>query len=270
MIRNTGLLKLIPTAIVIALVYYYNSAVGLALLVFALIALIFSKRDFYYFIKANAAYNTGDVEKSFSYFDKAVKVNGVSARIKNVYAYYLLRNQNLEKTEELLKSINMDTLSIHEKNQSRLTWSLVYWKKNNLQKALELLEKIYTEYKCTPMYESYGYLLILNKDYEKALTVNLEAVEYDSSNNIMLDNLGETYYALKDYDKAYEIYTNLIEKSPSFPEPYYHYALVLKEKGEKEKALELLDKALGFKESYLSEVNHSLINSVIEEIKQNN
>ncbi|WP_163194587.1 tetratricopeptide repeat protein [Clostridium thermarum] len=264
MIKKSSLIKLIPAVIVIALAYYYSSAVGLALLVLALLALIYSKRDFYYFIKANAAYNTKDVEKAFSYFEKALKVKGVSSRIKNVYAYYLLRNKNLDRAEELLNTINMDTLDIHEKNQARLTWSLIHWKKNNLPKSLELLELIYNEYKCTPMYESYGYLLILNKDYEKALKVNLEAVDYDSSNNIILDNLGETYYALKEYDKAYDIYTNLIEKSPSFPEPYYHFALILKEKGENDRALELLEKALEFKESYLSELNHSLINSVIE------
>lgn len=130
------------------------------------------------------------------------------------------------------------------------------------------MEQVYNEFKCLTMYESYGYLLIVKGDYEKALEINQEAYNYDNSSRVILDNLGETYYHLKDFDKSYDLYKNLIDNEPTFPEPYYHFALVLMEKGDNDRALEMLNKPLDYKESYLSEVTHEIIKNTIEEIKQ--
>ena len=265
-----GKYKFIVWGIIALFAFIYNSTIGLAFVCLSLLYIIYNKRVFYYYFKGNAQYNSGNIETSFKYFEKAMKVKGVTPKIKNTYGYYLLRNRELEKSEQVLKDINLAAAAPVDKNQTRLNLALLYWKQDKLEEALKLLETVYREFKCTAMYESYGYLLIISKDYEKALEINTEARDYDSSNKIILDNLGETYYNLKDYDKANDIYTALMDMSPGFPDPYYHYALVLKEKGEKEKALEFLEKALGYKESYLSGVSHSKINSTIEEIKQNN
>lgn len=261
--------KLIFVGLIALIAFIYKPSLGIALLVLSLIYLAYSKRAFYYFFKGNSLYNAGKIDESFVCFEKAMKVNTVSSRIQNAYGYYLLRNRNLERAEEVFKSIDQKNASAVDKNQTRLNLALLYWKQDKLIEALTELETVYNDFKCTAMYESYGYLLVVAKDYEKAMKINLEGKEYDNSNKIILDNLGETYYHLRDYDKAYEIYTALVDQSPTFPEPYYHFALVLKEKGENDKALEMLNKALSYKESYLSEVSHDLINASINVIKQN-
>ncbi|MDP4091012.1 MAG: tetratricopeptide repeat protein [Bacillota bacterium] len=261
-------LKYIPALIVLIIAFSYGTIWGIALVALLVLVAAFSKRYVYYFFQGNRLYNSGDIERAFQYYEKSAKVPDSSARSISVYGYLLLKNRNPDKAETILNSLKLDKLSIADRNQAKLNLSLVYWKKNKLDKALELLEAVYKEFKCLTMYESYGYLLILNGDYEKALEINQEAYAYDKSSQVVIDNLGETYYHLNDYAKAYDLYKDLIVKEPSIPEPYYHYALVLKEKGETSQALEMLKKALGFKESYLSEVSHEIIQNAIDELKQ--
>lgn len=49
-------------------------------------------------------------------------------------------------------------------------------------------------------------------------------------------------------------------------EPYYYYALILNENGEKEKAISLLNKALSMEESFLSSLTKNNIKKVLEAI----
>lgn len=265
---SSSIIKFILAAVLLIAAFSYNKLIGIALLIIAALAGIFIKRDFLYFLKGNKFYSSGNIEQAFKYYEKAIKVKNASPRIVSAYAYLLLKNRNPEKSEKLLNTLQIDELNVPEKNQARLNLALVYWKQNKLDKALELMEQVYNEFKCLTMYESYGYLLIVKGDYEKALEINQEAYNYDNSSRVILDNLGETYYHLKDFDKSYDLYKNLIDNEPTFPEPYYHFALVLMEKGDNDKALEMLNKSLDYKESYLSEVTHEIIKNTIEEIKQ--
>lgn len=97
-----------------------------------------------------------------------------------------------------------------------------------------------------------GYLLILQGDYGKALEHNLAAYEYNSNDKIIQDNLGLNYYLLDMYDRSEEIYEALLEKSPTFPDPYFNYGLVFLKLNEPEKAIEYMKKALEYNFSYLS------------------
>ncbi len=264
----SSIMKLIMPIIILIVAFSYSKLIGAAVILVAALIWAYFNRYFYYYIRGNGFYKSGNMEQAFDYYEKTIKVKNCPSKMKTVYAYLLLKNRNLEKSEQLLNSLNLSKLNVPDRNQTRLNLALVYWKQGKLDKALELLETVYNEFKCLTMYESYGYLLILKGDYEKALKINLEAYEYDSSSQIIIDNLGETYYHLKDFDKSYELYKGLIDNEPSFPEAYYHFALVLIEKSENDQALEMLNKALGYKESFLSEVSHALINKKIEEIKQ--
>jgi tetratricopeptide (TPR) repeat protein len=145
--------------------------------------------------------------------------------------------------------------------------SLVQWKKGNLDEAINILEDVIKNYETTNVYGSLGYMLIQKGDLDKALEFNLRASDYNSSNSIIMDNLGQTYYLKGNYDKAVEVYANLMESNPTFPDAYYNYALVLKSKNEFSKALEIAKKALNYELSFLSTINKSQIDNLINELQ---
>ena len=68
-----------------------------------------------------------------------------------------------------------------------------------------MLEEIIKTYETTTVYGSLGYLLILKGNLENALQFNLKAYEYNPSDKIIQDNLGQNYYLLGQYEKAKDI-----------------------------------------------------------------
>jgi tetratricopeptide (TPR) repeat protein len=158
-------------------------------------------------------------------------------------------------------------LSADDKMNVKSNMALVLWKKGQIDDALNMLKEVFENYKTTTIYGSLGFLLILKGDLDKALEFNLEAYEYNDSNAVILDNLGQTYYLMGEYDKSKEIYKKLVSSNPSFPEPYFNYGLVMKQKGNVERALELMNQALTYRFSFLSTVSKEEIEAEIEKLK---
>ncbi len=217
----------------------------------------------------NNNYAKGQKDKALQYFKKASEIKNCSARIATSYAYLLLKEKDVDGSKEILdKLMNKSNLKLEEESIIKMTLALVYWKKDDIDLAVKTLEEVYSKFKNSTLYESLGYLLIIQGDYNKALEFNLEALDYDESNDVIKDNLAQSYYHLENYDKALEVYENLTTKGASFAEPYYYYGLLLEQKGEIEKAKEMMKTALTFKESFLSRLSKDMIESELNKLNE--
>lgn len=260
--------KLIIFIILLFISFKYNALLGNFLISIFILIQLFLSRSFIYLILGNNHYSRGNKADAFKWYEKAAKAEKKKAKAKSIYGYILIKEGHVEEADKVLNSIDRSKLNAKEKSQFKLTYALVKWKQGNLDEAIELVEEVHNTFRYSTAYESLGYLLILKGDYEKALEYNLEAYDYDNSNNVIVDNLAESYYYLGDYDKAYELYEKLIEKSPTFREPYYYYGLVLAKIGRSEDALKMLERALEMKESFLSDLSTSKIQVAINNIKK--
>jgi tetratricopeptide (TPR) repeat protein len=182
------------------------------------------------------------------------------------FAYLLLKQGRNEEAGEVMEHVMKGSgLKGNEEINAKSTMALVLWKKGDLDGAVEMLTDLHDKYKNSTVYGSLGYLLMLQGDYKKALGYNLEAYEYNGSDKVIQDNLGQNYYLLGEYDKAQEVYEKLIEESPQFPEPYYFYGKVLIARGKLEEGLESMKKAMNYKFSFLSTTT---MEEIEEEIKK--
>ncbi len=227
---------------------------------------VYTMRYFIYSMKGNRLYANNQTKEALIWFEKASKVKSCRPRIITGYGYLLLKEGNIEKSEEIINKVLNLPLDPPDKMNTKMTLALIQWKKGKLDEAIETLEEVYKFYKNSTLYESLGYMLILKGDYEKALKFNLEAYDYNNSSDVILDNLAECYYFLENYEKSAEIYEKLVEKNVYFPEPYYFYGLIFKHQNEKEKALQMLNKALSCRESFLSNLKRPMIQKEIDEI----
>ena len=109
----------------------------------------------------------------------------------------------------------------------------------------------------------------LTGDYEKALKFNQEAYDYNSDDNIIADNLADTYSLMGELEEAAKIYEELLSRDPEprFPEAYYGYGEVLIKLGQKERGIELIEKSLTKPFSFLSLRPKEDIEKMLEQYK---
>lgn len=222
-----------------------------------------------YAIKANNAFRTGNIDETTAWLKKAYDTGSAKAHVVTTYGYILLKYGNLEEAEKVLKDqLSSSKLANNDRFNAKSNYALVLWKKGLLDEAISTYEEIIPHYKNTNIYGSLGYLYNLRGDLDKALKFNLEALDYNSTGTIILDNLGQTYYLLGEYEKADETFKKLMNLNPKFPEAFYDYALVLEKMGETEKCMERLKNALQYKTNFLSAVTTEDIEKKLKEVEK--
>lgn len=257
---------LVPFA-VLFFVFRISPIAGFALVLIYLIAVFIFALPSIYKIKGAKSYGREDnIDEAIKWYEKAYKTGRADTGTGVSLAYLMLKKGDIEKSEALFKKIyEAANTSEDFRNIIKSNIALIKWKKGKLDEAIEMMENLIASFKTTNIYGSLGFLYIEKGDYEKALEFNIEANEYNNSNSIILDNLGETYYWLERYDEAEETYKKLLEKGPKFPEPYYHYGLVLEKLNRKTEAYDLFKKADTFKINFLSTITKEQINKKLSE-----
>lgn len=257
--------------VVIAVIVFKNNVLfGFGILFLFIGIFLYSKRATIFALIGRTSYAKGNLQDALTWYKRAYKSGVAKPQTKVSYAYLLLKTGNIEDAESTLESLSRRKLETNDRMVLNSNMALVQWKKGNLDEAINLLEEVIKSYETSNIYGSLGYMLIQKGDLDKALEFNLKASEYNSSNAIILDNLGQTYYLKGNYDKAVEIYENLMESNPSFPDAYYNYALVLKARSEFSKALDTAKKALNYELSFLSTITRPQIDNLVNELENLN
>lgn len=264
--KNTGVFLIMLIAVII--LSNINKYAGFAGALVFVVYFIISNRPYYYIIKANKKYKSGDREGALVLYEKASKCVGCPVDLKMTYGILLLKLGYLDKADTELKSILDIKTNQNTKWKAKLYYSLVVWKREGADKAAEILEDIYKNYKSSFTYEVYGLILNSTEDLNKALEINKEGNGYDDTNLSIMDNLGKTYYLLGDNSKAESTYKDLLDRQPKFPDAYYNYGLVLLKDGKKEEALEKMKESLNYKFSFLNSITKDDIEKKIKEVEE--
>lgn len=198
---------------------------------------------------SQAYFVRGDEEKALKNYKAAYKTGIMTSNCKISFAAFCLYTDRLESCRNLLEQVANSMRSTEtDVSNARHYLSIVEWKEGNLDKAIELMEKVHNDYPSTGTYGSLGvfYIEKSKRDdcFEDYLEFMLEAYDYNESDKTIVDNLGELYFHTKEYVKAEEVYKKLLVENQISPVPYYNYALVLKELGKKDEAKASLEKAL--------------------------
>lgn len=211
-------------------------------------------------------YAKGEKEKSITWFERGYK-HGMNVKQKVTFAYYLLREGKTDRSEEVLSSIlGFGNIKPEDKCLAKSHHALVLMKTGREQEALEELLEIFPMYKNSTIYGSIGYLYIAIGDLEKAEEFNLEAMDYNSDDAVILDNMVQLYNLKGDKEKAFSYAEKIMEKNPGFIEAYYNAALAAKAVGKTELAREYLEKTEGMQTTFLSNVSHEDVKKLLGEL----
>lgn len=239
----------IVTYLIVAIVLYFSFSVHILLGIAAIVAiiayLIYSKRDAMIMQRAMMENNNGNRQLALSLLDKAYTMNPSNPVTAANYAYLSLRDGQIDKANQLIEPLlHNKSVTPQMRTSITMTRSLILWKQDKLDEALGLLESMQEKIKTTVLYGSLGYFYIEKGDLDQALTYNLEALDYNDTDPIILDNLLLTYILRSEWEQASEIAEKLMAVSPKFPEAYYHDGLLKLHEEDYSGALERFDTAL--------------------------
>ena len=193
----------------------------------------------------------------------------MNARQLNIYAYYLMREGQAEKSEEIYQKILNTPLKPDMRLKIRADYAVLLSKTGRTDEAIAELEEVTINYTNTITYGSLGYLYILKDNIRKAKNYNHEAYDYNSEDSVILDNMVQLYIKLGDYNKAKKYADELLDKKPYFAEAYYDSAFVYMKIGDIARAKELLEDARCCRLTFMSTVKESDLDAIEKAIETN-
>lgn len=265
MLDNKFLMNVMYIFIGVMTFIFVNKLLGIAIIGGGIITFAV---PWFFMVRGNSANYSGKVDKAMKYYKKAANSPFSSTKVKITYGYMAIKNGHMDEAEKALEKIKNVSMNIQDEIKYKFTYGIVLWKKEKIDEAIEMLFKVYEKYKTTSVYENLGYFLILQGDYDKAVSFNEEGYEYNDSAAGILDNLALSYYMKGDHKKAIESYQKLMEMKPDFVTAYYYYALLLIEQKDYEKALANLKRATKCKFSFISFIQKDEIEEKIKEVEE--
>ncbi len=194
--------------------------------------------------RAMSLHSQGKTDQAYDLYDKLDKEGKLHLPNAMVaFSILLLKRGEYQRAAELLRKMDREKKAAPEQRRQMLIYySIACWKLGNLPRAIELMEELHQHGESGMIYSVLGTLLNEEGDYEKALSYNQKAVEYDDEDAICLDNLAQTYYRLgNDKDAAKPLFEKALSYKEDAIDTNYFLALYDIEAGNFEEAAKKLD-----------------------------
>lgn len=188
------------------------------------------------------------------------------------WSYILLREggeENFKKSKEILAKAQKDPqLDAQNRADLLVNYAVADFKLGNVDKGIELLERVHQKQPRGETYGALGYMYIEQGDAEKALQFNVNALEYDDEDPVVLDNIGQIYYRLmNDHEKALEYFNKAHEIKPGQIDTLWFLSRYDLEAGKKDDAIEKLEKALEGRFSPLNFVTKAKVEEELSRLR---
>lgn len=216
---------------------------------------------------ARFSYTRGNTQKALKIFSLAEKIGGMKAKNMINYGYLALRTGDTLKARTILTKAYVKEKNPLMKKRINSILALALWREGDLDGAIDMLEGVLDGFQETTVYQNLGVFYNLKGDGEKALEFNKKAYDFNSDDLGIMDNLAQSYVLCGQPDAAEKLYTEILEKEPSFPEPYYGFGTMLCEQGNLKKGLELIELSLEKNYSYLSVKSKEEVKQLLDKYK---
>ena len=243
------------------------SLLGIILFIFVVFYLL-KKRSLIAYRKGVKEVLGGDSALGMEYLRKAYR-QGLTPAQRIQVAYAELKFGEERESKKILNLLLMDPkVKPAVKAQARCIMAIIALQNKEILEAKEILESIKAGgFVSSNFYATYGYMAILTAEQEYYTKANEEAYQFNPDNTVICDNYGLSLLHRGELDKAKEIYSQLIEKNPNFPEAYYNYACVLDKSGEYEHAVEMLEEALNQEFSGVTTIHKGAVEAYLQSLK---
>lgn len=210
----------------------------------------------------------GNIPRAERFYRSAFKMGCRMESIQLAYGMLHLRQGQLEEAERLFDDLVKKSRKDNYIHAAQTDLVLVYWKKGNLDKAIETAEQLLPVYRNTGLYVDLGYFYLLEGKLDKAEAINREALEFSPSNAGVLDNAGLLHAARGELDQAEETFRKALDINPESADTHYNLANLLRIRDRLKEALDEYEKSRSCMITFLSSVTREQIEKAIREVRE--
>ena len=222
--------------------------------------------------KALITHQKGHFEEARAVYEQLYSQGFIRSAYLLPWSIILLREggeENYKKVKEILvKAQKAPDIDEKSRNELLLNFAVADFKLGNVEKGVELLERVHQKMPNGNSYGALGYMYIEQGDAEKALAFNTAALDYDDEDPVILDNIGQIYYRLLgDKEKALEYFSKAHEFKPGQIDTLWFLSRYDLEAGDTAAAVEKLKKALEGRFSPLNYVNRAKVEEELARLR---
>ena len=216
--------------------------------VLLILLFLYIRRGYIFFYRGAVAINKGPAEKIWPNFEKALKA-GVDTERQLMIGSAFVQRGDAARGLEILEKVIANPKAGDSAKTATVTCSMGYWRLGDMDKAIKVLEELqatgYRDDNLSVNLESY---LLERKDLEGAKKAIDTGRPEKTETNGLMDNRGWYYIQNGEWDKAKEVYDELIDdRNAKFPEAYLHGAQVSIHENDIEQAIDRLGWGVGKK-----------------------
>ncbi len=211
---------------------------------------------------------SGKNKKAFEYYKRAIDKKTKNVGALYAYGVEILKEdgradealEHLERARKINAKINFD-------KNIRLAISSCYWVKNDIDKAINVLESLISDYSYlnAHVYTTLGYFYILKEDYKKAMEYSKKAIDDNHEHSAAWDNVGQIYFRQNNFEDAKTAFLKALEYKETMVDSLYYLGIIYEEEGDYDKAFECFSKA---KKCNVSTLNTVTMEQILEKYKK--
>ena len=216
-----------------------NIWIKLAADVVIILTFVFLMRGYIYVAMGAMNFKKGRMEKAWRNLEKALKA-GVDADRRNMIGSAYIQQGDAARGVRILEGVISDSKAVDHRNVAIVTCSMGYWRLGQHEKAISSLEDLReTGYKNDNLSINLETYLLETGNLDRVRAIMGENRADRTENNGLMDNRGWYYILTGEWDKAKEIFDELIdERNAKFPEAYLHGAQVSIHNGDIKQAID--------------------------------
>lgn len=248
--RKVERLAFVIQLVLAVVLFFIDPRFGLLLLGLLLVVYAFLWRAGIFFLIASNIYQGGkNLDAAVLWMKKAYDTRKLKYQKVIAYAYLLMKKGDFKSAGEILDTVisgnyNNEPVPAVYRQLARNYKSIIAYNEGDLPEAVAISEKLLSEgFKNSILYANLGFYYLESNDNKKALEFCEDAYQFNKDDNTIKDNLAMACLATGDKERARRLWSEITGNYIYFPEPFYNYAGLLLEQGEKENALEMIDKA---------------------------
>ena len=239
---STLIISLLVIGIIFITLSGIQKWIGIGFFTVALILLIINSLGTFYYSKASRLLNGENppVKDSLPIFEKAVKL-GIETKGEVVVGTLFVQYGDMEKGKAILEGC-LDSQDNKVVQSTKISLSMYYWIKNDLDKALSIAEEVYnTGFRDCNLYINLSTYYLEKGKYKEFKKLVKESKDKNFYLPATQDLEAAYYMTQSDWARAGSLLKNLFETSkPTFIDPFLHKALVLLHYGEWDEAAKAL------------------------------